>query len=716
MTATLFLFLMFQVRGIVSDPEGRPVEGAQVVCGSETKSSDSRGIVEFAAPCKATVTKAGFADQPAEIAASSDTQISLRLATASERVVVTATGAPIAIEDAGVAADVFTAKDFVPSRGAFVTDLLRNVAGLSVVQTGRNGGLTSLFSRGGESDSALVLLDGVPITEPGGSLDLIHLTSAGLDRMEVIRGPASALFGAEASSSVIQIFTQRGDVEATRPHGSLSYERGSFSTDHWTAGINGGIAQRIDYALTTDQFRTTGEFPNDAYRITSGTANLGFRISDKTSLRAVYRTFDSYTGAPGQVFYGLTNFDSNERARDSAVSVRLDDTRGARFTQRVLFGYHRYRDLFSDTVSESYDVAALVRTVPGPHPRVYLVRQVPFSTTVADPGTTLVTSNQFLFAFPGLTVTDRTTASYQGTLAHRGGDLVFGYEYQRQGGLISATDVSRHNNGIYAHEQYALTRRIFLTGGTRLEHSSTFGNKFAAQGAVTFRLPTETYLRISAARGIKEPALIENFAKDTFFVGNPTLKPEKTDTFEAGLSREWFGRRLRTEVSYFRNLFTDRIEFDSSAFPGTWQNIDRSWARGVEVSASLRLARAVSVRGEYTKLGTRITTTSSLNRLGLELIRRPRNSGAISLELTPRRWTLTAGARFVGERQDDDFFVFGVNRNPAYQYVYASGAWQVNKHVAPYVRVNNALDELYQEALGYSSLSRSVLGGVRLTW
>jgi outer membrane cobalamin receptor len=84
--------------------------------------------------------------------------------------------------------------------------------------------------------------------------------------------------------------------------------------------------------------------------------------------------------------------------------------------------------------------------------------------------------------------------------------------------------------------------------------------------------------------------------------------------------------------------------------------------------------------------------------------------------LTPRRWTITAGARFVGERQDNDFFVFGVNRNPAYEYVYAGGSWQATKHVAPYVRVNNALDELYQEALGYSSLSRSVLGGVRLTW
>jgi vitamin B12 transporter len=715
MTTTLFLFLMYQVRGIVSDPSGRPVEGAQVVCGSETKSTDARGMVEFGAPCKATVSKPGFADQPAELGTSSDTQIALRLATASERVVVTATGAPLAIEDAGVAADVFTAKDFAPARGAFVPDLLRDVAGLAVVQTGNNGGLTSLFSRGGTSNSSLVLLDGVPITEPGGSLDFAHLTSAGLDRMEVIRTPESSLFGAEASSAVIQIFTHQGDAESNKPHGSLAYERGSFSTDHWTGVLDGGLAQRIDYAFTTDQFRSTGEFPNDAYRITSGTANIGFKFSDKTSLRAVYRTFDSYTGTPGQTFYGLTNFDANERARDSAVSVRLDDTRGPRFTQRVLFGYHRYRDFFSDFISEQYDVAALVRTVPGPDLGVFLVRLVPPTTTVADPGTTLVTYNQPLFASPGITITDRTNASYQGTLTHHGGELVFGYEYERQAGLISATDVARRNNGIYGHEQYALTRRIFLTGGVRLEHSSTFGEKLAAQGAVAFRLPTETYLRISAARGIKEPELIENFANESFFVGNPALKPEKTETFEVGLSREWFGRRLRTEVSYFRNLFTDLIEFDASVNPNSFRNINRSWGRGMEASASWRVGRVVTVRGEYTKLGTRITTSDTRSDIGTQLLRRPRNSGSVSLELTPRRWTVIVGGHFVGEREDNDF-IFGINRSPAYEYVYGSASWQATKHVAPYVRVNNALDQQYQEALGYSALSRSVLGGVRLTW
>jgi len=703
MTITLFLLLFFEVRGVVSDPAGRPVEGAQVACGSETKSTDARGSFEFPHACEALIMATGFAQQRVPLAESAENAVKLQLAPASDRVVVTATGAPLSVEDAGVSTDVFTAQDFEPARGVFVQNLLREVPGLSVVQTGRNGGITSVFPRGGESDSALVLLDGIPLTEPGGGLDFVHLTSAGLQRMEVIRGPESVLFGAEASSAVIQMFTERGDPEARRPHGSLLYERGSFSTDHWTGGWNGGLADRLDYAFTADQFRTTGQFPNDAYRITSGTANVGFRFSEATQLRAVFRTFDSYTGAPGQVAYGLTNFDAYERARDAAVSVRLDDRRGSRFSQRVRFGYHRYRDTFSDVNNEIYDVSAFVRTEGA---KTYFVSLAPPGAPGSVPG------NGFVFASSGFTFTDRTSAGYQGTVSHRGGALVFGYDYERQAGVISATGVARDNHGGYLHEQYALTARIFLTGGARLEHSSTFGDKFTPRGAIIFRLPTETYFRLSLARGIKEPALIENFARESFYVGNPHLRPEKTDSFEAGLSREWFGKRLRTDIAYFRSRFTDRIGFVFLQPVATWQNFDRSWARGVELSGSAKVTRFVNLRAGYTKLYTRNVTSL----IDPELVRRPRNSGAVSVELAPRRWSIMAGARFVGERPEDDF-VFGViNRNTGYENVFVSGSWRATRNVELHIRIDNALDEQYQEVLGFSALGRNAAGGLKLTW
>ncbi|HTB12995.1 MAG TPA: TonB-dependent receptor [Bryobacteraceae bacterium] len=712
-----FLFLLLSiVRGVVLDPTGRPVEGAKIACGTETSTTDSRGNFEFAKPCVATVEKSGFASKTIALTDTKDAEITLALAPLSDRVLVTSAGAPIAMEDAGVASTVFTSADFTARQFPFVQDLLRDVPGMSIVQTGRNGGLTNLYARGGDSDTTMVLLDGIPITDPGGSLDFVHLTSTGLDRLEVVRGPESALYGAEASSAVIQMFTQHGDVEAQIPHGSLLYERGSFSTDHWSGTIAGGLAKRIDYAFTADQFRSTGEFENDAYRITSGTANVGYHFSDSTILRAVFREFDSYTGVPGQVFYGLTDTGAWETVRDSALSVRLDDARGKRFTQKVIFGYHRNSTLDVDTSDGNpFTIAALTRTVPGPIPYIYFVGLVPPSTTVAPPGTSLSTYTYYPFAYDSPTLTDRTNVQYQGTWTHKGGALVFGYEYERQAGDITGFNVSRFDNGLFISDQYALTPRIYLTASARYQQSSTFGSEFAPRGAVTFRLPTETFLRFSASRGIKEPSLLENFAQAGYYVGNPALKPETTQSYEAGLSREWMTRRLRTELSIFRNSFHNLIEYDSAVYPGTWQNVDQSWARGAEASATLRITSSLAVRGAYTKLYTKITNSITPSEIGEELLRRPKNSGSVSLELTPKRWTLIAGGRFVGERQDEDF-AFGVNRNPGYQYVFVNASYQATKNLEPFVRIQNALDQQYQEALGYSALSRSATGGLRITW
>lgn len=720
--AVLFLFLSL-VRGVVSDPSGRPVQAATVTCGTETTSTDSSGAFQLANACEATVTKTGFATR--KLTLGDTNAITLDLAPSSDQVLVTATGSPIAIEEAGVAATIFTAQDFEAPHLPFIEDLLRDVPGLNIVQTGVSGGLTNLFARGGDSDATLVLLDGVPITEPGGSIDLSNLTGAGIERMEVIRGPESALFGAEASSAVIQLFTKEGDAESQTPHGSLTYERGSFSTDHETGTLNGGLFKKFDYALTMDQFRSTGEFPNSAHRLTSGTGNLGFRLSDHTQFRATFREFDSYTGDPGQTAYGLIDYLANERVRDSTIGVRLNDQRGSRFVQHFQFGYHRYRDIFMDTSTQTDNVAAILRTAPSGSGtnapgNTYLVALAnpnnPTIPAAAPPGTFFVDSPQTFYPSSSLELTARADAEYQGTLTHTRGALTCGYEFERQAGNISDVDAVRYDNGVFVNDQYSPASWIFLNGGARLQQSSTFGTEFTPRGAVTFRLPTNTYFRVSGGRGIKEPELIDNFANTTFYVGNPNLKPEITDSFEAGLFREWFSRRLRTEVSWFRNSFTDLIEFDSAVNPGTWINIDKAWARGAEFSSSARLGKFVSVRGGYTLLDTDVVNDQDPTQIGLPLVRRPKNSGSVAVELTPRRFSFAAGARFVGERQEQDFVFYSITRNPGYTFVYVDGSFTVAKHLTPFFRVNNLTNADYQEVLGYQALSRNGTVGLRINW
>ena len=227
--------------------------------------------------------------------------------------------------------------------------------------------------------------------------------------------------------------------------------------------------------------------------------------------------------------------------------------------------------------------------------------------------------------------------------------------------------------------------------------------------------------RISAGRGVTEPSLLQNFARESYFVGNPDLRPEKTTSYEAGLVQEWFGRRARTEMNWFYNSFQDLISFVSLPPPvwGSWRNVDKSRARGLEFSGRARIAKLVTFNGAYTRLWTRIIHSGAPDHpftgIGQELGRRQAHSGTVSVSLTPRRWWFQAGAILVGERQDYDYNL-GVTRNSGYQNVYAAGSLRLTGHFTPFLRVDNLLNARYQEVLGYSNWSRGIRGGIRLEW
>ncbi len=356
------------IQGVVLDPGGRVIPGARVECAGKAAVTELDGRFKIAGVdrCQAVVSAPGFETRSVEMSAAREAEVALSIAGVSERIVVTATRHQTTVEEAGVAASVLTRADLAERQFPMVADVLRDLPGLQVTTTGRTGGLTSVFTRGAQRTGTLFLIDGVPVNDPGGEFNLAHLTSGDMDRIEVIRGPESALFGAEAAAGVVQMFTRRGDAENVVPKGFLSYERGNFGTDAWKAGLAGGSGYRLDYSLTAGQFRTTGEFPNDDYRNTTGSANIGLRISPATQLRGVVRVEDSVVGVPGQVGYGLFDYDARETNRDSVLSLRLDDARGSHYVQQVSFGYHRMRDLYTDSRMDGpYGLAALVRDVVG---------------------------------------------------------------------------------------------------------------------------------------------------------------------------------------------------------------------------------------------------------------------------------------------------------------------------------------------------------------
>jgi len=715
------------IHGVVLDPTGLPVEGASVTCAGHTAYTNAEGRFTTGSDCEAQVSKIGFQTESVKLLPGSENRIALKLQSVNTSVVVTATRYQTTPEEAAVSASVVTAKDLAARNLPQIPDVLRELPGLQVSDYGRRGALTEVFTRGSDSTGTLVLLDGVPLNDPGGELNLAHISSAGIDRVEVVRGPESALFGAEAAAGVIQLFTKHGDAENATPHLVASYERGNFQTDRWTGAMDGGLFNRLDYYLAADQLHTVGAYQNDYYRDTSATANVGFRFSDATQLRGIFRIYDANIGTPGQIDYAIDDLGTTEQTRDSTVSLRLDDTRGSHYLQQFTFGYHRLNDFFSDTDPYStQDQEALVRdvTVNG-LVRTYFVQLLNPNTVypvALAQGLRIVPNTTYFGPYTSLNLTKRTSAGYQGTWLHHGGSVIFGYNYQRQGSALTSGDGERNNHGLYVNAQQSIGERILLSAGGRLEHSSAFGVIGSGRGGTSFLIFKEhgvldsTTLRVSAGRGTTEPSLLENFVQaQPYYFGNPNLKPETTTTYEAALVQEWWQRRLHTEVAVFRSSFQNLIAFVGD----TWQNVQASWARGAEVSAQAGILPNVRITGTYMRLYTRVTASTtpldSTTGLGQELVHRPRNSGAVTIAVTPRRWSLVLGASLVGERQDADF-TFGVNRNPGYENVYASASYQINRHVSPTLRIDNLLNEHYEEVLGYPALSRSVVSGMRFAW
>jgi outer membrane cobalamin receptor len=705
----------------------RAVPHATLRCAGKIFESgpDGRFRIDGVPRCQALVESAGFEPVRADLIAGMSCTIGLTLARIRESVVVSALRTEMAAEEAGVSANLIGSADLSQRGQPFLRDVLREIPSVHVTSFGRYGASTQVFIRGAQRTGTLVLLDGIPVNDPGGDLNAGHYLSGDLDRVEVVRGPQSALFGAAAAGGVVQMFTKRGDAEARAPHGSLSYERASFQTDRWLANLNGGSGDRLDYSVTAEQFHSVGLYVNDFYRNTAGTANVGYRAAGKTQLRAVLRAYDSTVGAPNRVGYGIYDLDANRAGRDYTGGLRLEDARGASYYQTAFFHYHRLKDTFNDSRTDGpYAVAALVRDAFTPVRRVYLVRQLnpaEIPTLTIPAGQRLVRPSPVrISVFPSVSSAGRGSGGYQGTWHYGAGTMVFGYEHERQSGTISSRGVERNNHGTFAHVQRSFGDRLSVSGGARVERNSAFGSFLTPRVSGTYRLLGSTFLRVSAARGFTEPSLLQNFARESTYTGNPDLRPEKAASYEAGLVQHWWNNRLRAEAAAFRSSFRDLIVFTSfGPTSGTFENVDGAWARGLEFSAQVRIWKYVAVNGAYTRLRTRVVSSSTPSSLstgiGQELQRRPRNSGSIGFSVAPRRWFFQCAALLTGERQEPQD-AFGVTRNPGYTNISAGWAYTVHRHLSPFLRVENLLNERYSETLGYRNLPRSIRGGLRIEW
>ena len=715
----------------VVDPHSAAVAGAQVsiyrhggASPLQVRSTSGEGEAVFhldnATGLRAQVLAPGFAVAWSEVENSSSlslaTLIKLQIAAASETVIVSATRT-LAPEQETASSVTFLSGDAIetmqPTSGA---DALRFLPGAVVNVAGQRGGLGSLFVRGGDSRYNKVLIDGVPVTDPGGTFNASTVPLAETDRLEFLRGAQSTLYGSDAMTSVVQVFTRSGTTET--PELRFGADGGTFGTAHGFVSL-AGARSRFDYNAFADQFQTNGQGPNADYTNALQGGNVGVQLNQRVQFRLRARHSNSRTGVPGEWDFNgqrllAPDIDQRARANNFLASGEVLISAPAQWQHRLTGYEYNSRRLNQDTLSDRSCLAPPF--------------DCPFLATAHI--------NRAGFLYQG----DYTPRSWAQTTV--------GYEFEDENGKFFTFagppfPFSQYITGLRLnHEAFVQQRltwkRLSAIAGLRYVHSKTSStitpvvgitNKAVPRVALTLlavkggEIFSGTRLRFSYASGIKDARFEELFVSDPPLVlANPHLRPERNRAFEAGFEQGLFGGKYQLSGVYFNNLFRNQIDFaiiDPNTFAGQYQNIDESMAHGAELQLAGKLSSRLSLTSAYVYTSSQILVQpfafDPLHQPGQPLLRRPKHSGSVLMTYLGSRWGANLGGSFVGRRADSDFLNLGFNITHAagYARVDLGGWYAINSRITAYANVENALNDHYNEVVGYPALTGNFRAGLR---
>jgi outer membrane cobalamin receptor len=708
----------------VVDPQSATVSGAQISLfskGTDTPLkivfSSAEGMATFPGVSSGNyqiqVLAPGFAPQTEDIATHSDViTIHLHLAPASETVVVTATRTPALAEETGSNISTLESGQLETMQPTAADDAVRFLPGAVVNTAGQRGGLSSLFVRGGESNYNKVMVDGVTINEPGGTFDFGTLPLTEANRMEFLRGTQSTLYGSDAMTSVVQVFTRTGSSRT--PELRFGADGGNFSTANGNASF-AGTRGHFDYNVFGDQFNTNGSGINDAYSDSLQGANLGAVLNDEVSFRIHMRHSNSHTGVPGE--WSFNGYDPLVNVNGVTQPLQPDPS--------------EWSQLNSLLGSAELTVAA----PSGWQHRFtgfdYLYRYTDLNVN-GDPARVSPLYGQFDFPSHEYDHINRVGFEYQGDYSERTwAHTTFGYRIENESGVVGDLDYppsssgQRLNQDAYLQQQLTWGRLSAVAGG-RFVHSSVFGNTGVPRIALTLlaRRGGETFsgtrLRFSYATGYKEPRLEETFAGPPYSIPNPGLKPERVRAFEAGIQQDFLHGKYVFNATYFNNLFHDQINYvtvNQTTFVGEYFNVNQAFAQGAEVELQARLRSKLLLSTAYTYTSTEILSNpapiDSQYNPGQPLLRRPKHSATMLLSHLGSRWGANLSGSFVGRRPDDDFYGFNIDHAAGYVRADLGGWYAINSRVTAYANVENALDRRYNEVVGYPALPINFRAGFR---
>lgn len=594
-------------------------------------------------------------------------------------IVVSPTALPTPSDQVGSSVTVITAEQLERDQIRTVPDALKNVPGLNIVQTGGPGGQSSIFMRGTNSNHTKVLIDGIDISDPsnpGRLVDIGNLTTDDIERIEVLRGPQSGLYGSDSIGGVISITTKKGSGPA---QWKTSIEGGSFSTFNQSAQVSGGT-ENTNYAFTVSHQRSDSipvtplsalppgqKRNNDFYDNWTYSGRVGADLSDIFGVSLVSRYVDTglrYTendiappnpdqsSSRGHAFYGLAD----------AVWKLWD----GRFNNHVGFAY-------TDILRHSTDPDGFPGGMRGD--------------------------------FSG----ERTKVYWKSDLAlMKGQTFLMGVEQEQEKGRIDffgLTQGSNKNTGAYAELHSAFGDRFFLTSNIRHDDNENFGGHNTFRLAPSFVIrETGTTLKASYGTGFHAPSIDQLFG----FGANPNLLPEESKGYDFGFEQNLFEKRIQFGATYFHNDIKNLIVC-VGGFPCINENVGLAKTHGIEAFVAAQITSQLQVRTDYTHTEAIDAST------GIDLKRRPSDKTSVSAVWQPtNKWTFSATALWVSGWLDTDRFAFTTVGAPGYHTINLAANYAMNDKVTIFGRIDNLLDERYQNPLGFEKTGFGVYAGLRV--
>ena len=591
----------------------------------------------------------------------------------TEVIMVTATRTETPVSQLPDSVSIISREQIDQQKATTIFEALRSVPGLNIRKSGSIGRQSEMTIRGSSTSQVLVMIDGVQVNSATtGTFNFANLTTDNIERIEVVRGAQSTLYGSDAMGGLINIVTRKGKG---KPKFSIRSEFGTLERTFNESINSSGSLGKFNYSVDVARVDSDGRGSDDDYDKTNISSKFGYKISETINFDAAMRYNDSMVALDDGAF----------RQDPNRFSQSEDFNMNAVVNQSLT-------DWWSQSLKFSFADSDLV------------------SIDRANPGTAETTNSRFRLD------THIYTGNWQHTLKYRDIDtFVVGFEFENQSADNRTFDETLINRGWYFQNQLKLWDRFFFNAGLRLDDNNTFGKDVNPKLSIAYHLKeTDTKFKANYGKGFRGPTLNQLFFPN---FGNPILDPEESESYDLGFQQYLFDDKFFFGVTYFNNRFSNLIEaVDTGGFVFEARNLGFVRTEGIEAEAVIKPFEGLTLRGTFTKTNTRDGAKK-------ELRRQPRKQGSVNINYSfLDKFNINVDDTIVGNSRDgtDGGGITPTGRptirtNTGVHKLDAALSYDYSEHLQVYTRAENVLDIQYDEILGFRSAGARFFFGVKLS-